>query len=180
MTTLRHLLARLTLRERVLVTAFLWVMVILWSHFAFRHFGATRREFTTLGHRLAEHQIWLDGSDQIENDLTVARGRLDPTRTFSSIQLVGQVDALARRLDGLSFSISSPTTEASEIFQVHSVRVELRRASLTEVARYLQAVHQESPYLGLERLQLSAYRPDPRQVDAVLEIGSFELSDDAL
>jgi len=180
MARLRRLLARLSLRERVLVTAFLWVMVLLWSHFAFRQLGETRRSFNDVGNRLAEQQIWLDRAGEIETNLAGARGRLDPARTFSAVRLVGKVDALARTLPGLTFSVSSPTTERSEIFRVHSVRVELRRAGLADVANYLKAIHDESPYLGLERLQLSAYRPDPRQVDAVLEIGSFELTDDAL
>lgn len=180
MARLRQLLARMTVRERVLVTAFLWVMVLLWSHFAFRQLGDARRLHGDLGHRLAEQQIWLDRASDIERDLNLARSRLDPARTFTAVRLVGKVDALARSLPGLTFSVSSPTTERSEIFRVHSVRVELRRAGLADIAAYLQAIQDESPYLGLERIQLSAYRPDPRQVDAVLEIGSFELTDDAL
>ena len=176
----RAFLAARTNRERVLLGAFVWVVVILVASVLLRGARETVRDVGTTTRERAGQQVWLDAAPEIEAGLGEARERLDPERTFTAAQLIGRVDALARRVEGLQFSIATPTTRRGPIFHQHAVRIEIRRSSLDKLVDLAQAIQAESPYLGLERAQISANRNDPRLLDAVFEIGSFELVDDAL
>ncbi len=174
MNLIKALFNGLSLRERFLLLAFLWVGLLLWAGGLINHYQDERERFHRVGVDLERQAHWFEEKEHIDERLWSALERLDPARTYNSTQLSGRLDSIARETS-LSFDISSPSTQESDIFSIHSVRIQVRRAKIDDLIAFDAAVKQEFPYLGLEGFQINAPSRDPRQLDAVFQIFSFEL-----
>lgn len=170
----RQFFQSVTLRERILLAAFLWCLVLLWSSALMKDYARLGSRFKSAGAVLKEQQLWLEQKDETKAQLKAALDRLDPKRTFSGSRLTGMIDDMAREAK-LNFSLHSPITEEGDIFDVHTVRIQIRDAGLRELIAFDRKIKRESPYMGLDRVEISADRRDPRQLDVRYDISSFEL-----
>lgn len=169
----------LNVRERALLTLFIWVILFAWAVVLI---GATRTTWSAWqrsGGFLQANTELLERGPQIRAELETARAGVDNARTFSAQQLVGTIDGLARD-QNLRFDISAPSTEESDLFSFHTVRVELKRAQLRELEDFEAAILAMNPYVDLAEFRLVANRRDPRFLDATFAVESFELKEDAL
>ena len=176
----RQIFNALSLRERYLMAGFVWVMVLIWLASLLGSFQQTWRTFSLNGDLLTTFQSTIEQAGQAEVLLKDARKGLDGSKTFSAAQLVGRLDSLARENEVTSFDISTPSTVESELFSFHNVRLSIKRARNSELIRFDQAVKAYSPYIALGSFQVSANKRDPRFLDAVFELVSFELKEEAL
>ncbi|MGC9449891.1 MAG: hypothetical protein ACP5I4_00470 [Oceanipulchritudo sp.] len=176
----RQVFNALSLRERYLLALFVWALLLVWIlglledlQQSWNDFSLNRQLLQTFGDTLAQ-------SDQAEALLNSARAGLDGSKTFSASQLVGRLDSLARENEVSSFDISTPSTVESQLFSFHNVRLSIKRARIGELIRFDQAVKAYSPYIALGDFQITANKRDPRFLDAVFELVSFELKEEAL
>ena len=170
----RQFFQTISLRERILLSAIIWSLVLLWGSALMKDYASLRSAMATTGAALQDQKLWLDQKSELEGQLKVALQRLDPEKSFSSSRLTGKIDDLAREAE-LNFSLNSPVTEKGEIFDIHSVRIQIRKAGLTELVQFDRKIKRESPYLGLDRVEITADRRDPRFLDVQYVISSFEL-----
>lgn len=177
MGTFRFIFERLSLRERLLLIAFLLLGLLMW-------FGALSRQLRyafeqNRDHRniLQLHAVLLDNEEFIAERLRTARQGLDSSKTFSSEDLFGKVDTLVRTF-ALNAEISSPQGREDEIFSTYAVRVTVKNATLHELLAFTQAIQAEAPYLNLTRFQVDPISRDPRRLNAQYEIESFEITQD--
>lgn len=176
----RQIFNALTLRERFLVALIVWVLLLVWL---LGFLDSFRAQTTGLRLNLAlreSYEATLAQAVDAEQLLDSAREGLDGSKTFSSAQLVGKLDSLARANKIASFDISTPSTMETQLFSFHSVRFSIKQAQIADLIRFDQAVKAFSPYIALSDFQLSANKRDPRYLDAVFELLSFELKEDAL
>ena len=176
----RQIFNALTLRERFLVALITWVLLMVWL---LGFIDTVKMRYHDLRLDLAlrdSYEATLAQSADAELLLDSARQGLDGSKTFSSAQLVGKLDSLARENKVSSFDISTPSTQETQLFSFHSVRFSIKQAQIADLIRFDQAVKQFSPYIALSDFQLSASKRDPRYLDAVFELLSFELKEDAL
>jgi len=177
---IRQLFNAFSIRERYLVAIFIWAILLVWMLALVDSLQKTWRDFSTNGEVLERFTLLLDQADQAEVRLRNARQGLDSTKTYSAAQLSGRLDSLARENQVSSFDISTASTIESELFSFHNVRLSIKRAQIFELIRFEQAIKQYSPYIALGDFQITANKRDPRYLDAVFELVSFELKEEAL
>jgi len=129
--------------------------------------------------QLENQQTWFQSQDDIETRLQTSLERLDPKKTYNDTQLIGKIDTIARG-PKLNFDTASAITQEGDIFNIHSVRIVIKKAGLNELIEFDRKIKMESPYLGLERVQIVANKADPRLLDAQFVISSFELKTSTL
>lgn len=177
---IRQLFFSLSLRERILITAFIWVLVLAWLLGLLDSYGETSREFRNNKQTLSSFEQILEQSDMVEQMLREAREGLDSSRTFSGSQLVGHLDQLAREAGISSFDTNIPTTQETDLFSFHTVRLNIRNIQIEDLIAFDRQIKEDAPYIALTRFELVANRRDPRYLDAIFELASFELKEDAL
>ena len=177
---IRQLFNALSLRERYLLAIFLWALLLLWLLTLLESFQKTWNTFSINKQMMSAFTQTLAQSDEAEILLASARQGLDGSKTFSAAQLGGKLDSLARENEVSSFDISTPNTVDSQLFSFHSIRMNIKRARIGELIRFEQALKAYSPYIAMSDFQISANKRDPRYLDAVLELVSFELKEEAL
>ncbi len=170
---LRRLLETRNFRERALLGAFLWALVLLWLVVLMGSISSRYSALKGARMELRSQEAVISRADQIHARLEQARSVIDPARTFSSIRLSSSVDAMARQA-GLTADIGSPQKKESGIFNTSSIRVSVRGASLEQLVGFTQAVRSEAPYIAIRRFRMSADQRDPRNLNAEIEIESFE------
>ncbi len=176
---LHNLFNAISLRERVLLAAFVWVLLLLWFSSLWGNVRSERVTYRIQQNRLEDHNRTLAQASDAERELERARAGLDPRRTFTASQLSERLDGIARET-GVSFTITSPSTQESDIFNYHSVRVAIRQARIENLIQFDERLKRESPYISLGSFQITANTRDPRILDATFELSSFELKDAAI
>ena len=164
----------LSLRERTLLTVFLWVCIISWAGILLKSLKAKRIEFLKNASQIEYQKEVLTRQSDIDARMHAALERLDPGKAYSGSQLVERIDTIARGA-ALNFEITSPRTQEGNIFNIHSVRVQVKKAEIGELIEFDNKIKEESPYLGLERVKIVANKTNPRVLNADFEISSFEL-----
>lgn len=177
---LRQVFNILSLRERYLLAAFIWALLLMWGVFLLQSLKLTWNSFRSNQTSLRQFEETLALADAAEQLLRNARQGLDSSKTFSAAQLVGRLDSLARENEVSSFDISTPSTIESQLFTFNNVRLSIKRARIAELIRFEQAVKAYSPYIALGNFQITSNKRDPRFLDATFELVSFELKEEAL
>ncbi len=170
---LKPVFSQLSLREKVLVTLFLWSGILVWLTFSIDRVKDFLGGYTSVNQTLEKHQFLFDKQPEIESRLKGARDRFDPVRTVSSNELIGKIDAIARQ-SHLSPDITAPRTQDSDIFDIHTLRVRFKDASISDLIQFSQELKKEFPYIALESLQIKANKKDPARLNALFVITSFE------
>jgi len=170
----------LSVRERVLLLLVLGSLLLIWMTLLLEDLGSSVRTLQNQARTIENSKEAIAREEMAEELLAEARSGLDSGRTLSAAQLVGQLDSLARETELVRFDISSPSTQDTEIFSFHTVRLNIKRAQLEELIAFDLRIKEFAPYISLSGIQLSANKQDPRFLEATLELVSFELKDDAL
>ncbi|MEC7230527.1 MAG: hypothetical protein VXV91_04945 [Verrucomicrobiota bacterium] len=170
---------RMSLREKLLSLLFVLVILFLWSNNWLSRLSKlnTQRKLTEV--ELQTQQQWLDRSDLLTEQLSVALGRVDPSKTFAAAQLSGHIDNLIRS-SGLSADIDPVNTREGEIFNDHNLRVRLGRISIAQLIQINSMLQKETPYINIQSIRIQKDRRKPSQLDIRYEINSFDLKDPGL
>lgn len=162
-------------RERLLLTAFVWAVLLLCLigiassiSKGFRQLHMARAEVLTQDRIIAQ-------KNDIEKRLETARNSIDTNKTLGALQLSSTIDSLARDAS-LSANIASPVSKESSIFNTYSVRISCRNAPMENLLNFARSVRAKAPYLAIRRFKISADTHNPAQLSAELEIESFELN----
>ena len=107
---IRQLFNALSLRDRYLMALFIWALVLLWLLYLLEGFQKTWSTYTLNKQALSSFVDTIAQADEAQVLLAAARQGLDSNKTFSSAQLVGRLDSIARENEVTSFDISTPST----------------------------------------------------------------------
>ena len=176
----RQIFNAFSIRERYLVAIFIWALLLVWLLGLLDSFKESWRSYSLNSDLINSLEATLAQADEAKALLASAREGLDGSKTFSAAQLVGRLDSLARENKVSSFDLSTPSTQETQLFSFHNVRLSIKRARIAELIRFDQAVKEYSPYIALGDFQITANKRDPRFLDAVFELVSFELKEEAL
>ncbi|KAF0094435.1 MAG: hypothetical protein E1N59_1966 [Puniceicoccaceae bacterium 5H] len=179
MQPLIHWFQRMSLRERLLLVASVWVLLLVWLWLLLGKLSPEFHDFQRYGKVLDGQERKLTQAEDARQSYEQAIMNIDPQRTYNASQLFGRVDELVRD-DIPDFDINRAQTESSELFNFYRVRLSIDRASLEDLIAFDEKLKAESPYLTLTSFTLRSMPRDPRQLDATFEIASFELKTEAL
>lgn len=169
----------LALRHKLVLTGFVWFLLLYWLFAALESAVANYKVFDTTGGQLRNQSGVLANAEIAASNLQSALLTLDSGKTYSASQLAGKIDAIARAAN-LSFDLNPQGDESTDLFSFHTVRITIRRAQLSDLLLFERELMKESPYLALSSFQINALKRDPRNLDASLDITSFELKSGAL
>jgi hypothetical protein len=169
-----RILQVMSTRERVMLTAFLLVILLIWaSRLSDRwtEAGETLRE----ARRTVAHQaIWLSSANRFEAQLKETLAALDPEAMLDANGLTAFVDSYARE-HKLRHEMTAPQVRTGRVFTQSTVRVTFRNLSLEDLIRLQIAIDAKRPYLASEGLALAANRADPRLLNARMTLTSMQL-----
>jgi hypothetical protein len=165
------------IREKILLTALLALVGIVWLARVGRSGRAFWLEWRANAAVLQTQQQWLDNRANIEGSATKAVAHLDPARTFSSPRLLGELSTIADQV-GVRNNTSSEIlgTELANQFSVNTVQVAVRNADLPSLLNFYEALDKRAPYIGLEQFSLTVNPANPALLNAVMRVSSVEIN----
>ena len=172
---------RMTVREKLLLLLFLSAGILIWGNSWFKRISAWNLERKNAAAELEVQTTWLEHSDIYTEGLARALERVDPAKTYSSPQLSEKVDSLLRQAALVTQSnMDTVKTREGEIFNDHILRVRLSRISIAQLIKINSLLKEETPYINIQSVRITANRSKPEQLDARFEINSFDLKEETL
>ena len=173
--TWRALFLGRLLREKLLLVVFTAIGALWWlSAFSSRlnAFNQQQRR-TTL--TLKEQQQWLDNRKGIEISAEKAAAKLEPAKTLDGSRLLAAINTIAREAGLKNTSSVPPRTQSNGQFSVHSLDYSVLSADWDSLKKFYFTLQQRSPYIGIERVQLTA-DPAGAKLSLVLLVSSVEIT----
>ena len=164
------------LREKILLLAFTLLGAAIWLSGVGERLAAQVRAIRVTSTDLDVQQRWLSQRDRIEKEATLAVEHLDPSRSFDSVRLQGELNTLARSAGLSNYDVSDSRTVRSSQFSVHSVQFSARNSDMAALITFYQSLAQRAPYLGLEQFSLASNRSNPSQLSASWRVTSVEIA----
>jgi len=164
------------LREKILLVVFTLLGAAIWLSGVGERVAAQVRAIRVTSTDLDVQQRWLLQRDRIEKEATLAVEHLDPSRSFDSVRLQGELNTLARSAGLSNYDVSDSRTVRSSQFAVHSVQFSARNADLAALVTFYQSLAQRAPFLGLEQFSLASNRSNPSQLSASWRVTSVEIA----
>jgi len=175
----RALFQRLTSREKTLLCAFVWVILIICFAFALRDFRGFLGGWSSTGRSLEGQQGWIDMKPELDAALKGELEFYQSDQVLDRPALTGRVEQLATQ-SGISNFTYNTRSEDMAIHVVHTIRLNIRDTPMEELMAFDQAINGESPYINKVSVQLDADRRNSEMLDATIILNSFELKDGAL
>ncbi|MCS6242957.1 MAG: general secretion pathway protein GspM [Opitutus sp.] len=164
------------LREKILLLAFTLLGAAIWLSGVGERVAAQVRAIRVTSTDLDVQQRWLLQRDRIEKEATLAVEHLDPSRSFDSVRLQGELNMLARSAGLSNYDVSDSRTVRSSQFAVHSVQFSARNSDMGALIAFYQSLTQRAPYLGLEQFSLASNRANASQLSASWRVTSVEIA----
>lgn len=160
---------------------FIIVMLAIWTGSWMGRLSTWNNSRIATAANQMEQSLWLDRANDYANSARNAMERLDSSKTFGAAQLSGRIDNLLRKA-GLSTNadIDPVKSTQGEIFNEHTVRVQLKRISIAQMVQFNSLLRKESPYINQLNVRINANRRDREQLDVRFEIASLELISDSI
>lgn len=161
-------------REQILLTVFIALGAIIWIFAAIGHLRTQLQDWHTAQEDTASQKLWLERRAEIEARAASATKSLDPVKTLDATHLASEISAMARE-SGLTINTEPPRTTQTPELAIHSVQVTSRRATLSALIKFYQALSQRAPYLGLEQCSLLTERNSGGLLTATLQVSSVQV-----
>jgi hypothetical protein len=164
------------LREKILMLGFVLIGALIWLSGVSERVGVQWRAVKQTSTDLDVQRRWLLQRERIEKEATLAIENLDPSRSFDSVRLQGELNSLARAAGLSNYDVSDSRTTRTTQFAVHSVQFSARNADIGTLITFYQSLAQRAPYLGLEQFALASNRANPSQLTASWRVTSVEIA----
>jgi len=161
-------------REQVLLAVFVVFAGAIWIFAAVGHVRANQLDWRLAQRDIEDQQRWLARQGEIEARAATAIKSLDPTKTYDATRLASEISAIARDAN-LTINTEPPRSTQTPQLAIHSVQVTCRRAALSALIKFYQALNQRAPYLGLEQCSILVERNSGGLLTATLQVSSVEV-----
>ncbi len=163
-----------TLREKVLLIVFIWIILLIGLSLTLDGVSNSWQKIKTHWGTLSNQSFWLNNQNGIREQLEKALLSVNPSKTYNASKLIEFLDTQSRSL-GINYELSSPRTEVNDLFNIHSVNVNIRGASMKQLLELDTQIQQFFPNIILNSVLLNASRTNPALVDARFVVNSIEL-----
>jgi hypothetical protein len=160
-----------SMRERVLMLAFLAIGVLWWGSALLTRVRDNVRQWNEVANLAETQRLWSDQATSIAERSAQAASKLDAARTMSATQAYAEVDRLAQ---GLPHDMGAPRTDPTDNFAIHSLQITFRRVDMAGLVRFYEGIASRAPYVGIDQCTISADRSTPGMVNAVFRVYSVE------
>ena len=168
-----------SVRERVLMAAFLLIAVVTWGTSLLGRTRLLQIDYGTTVAELTDQVTWLKDKAQVDERTKKVTGLLDPSRTLNSSQAYAEVKSLAQE-QGLQPDITVVRPVGSKTdFSINSFQVNIRQTGLDPQVKFYRALSAKAPYLGIEAFSFSTNRGAPGLLTISLRVYSVEVLNSA-
>jgi hypothetical protein len=162
---------RFSMREKTLMVIFIWGILLFWGTKVSTHLSKALKDVQTQTKVLRNQADIISREGNIDLMLKEQQKKYQG-KTYNKNQLFERIEQLATRMKP---TLSTSQTQRGEIFNVHTVPVRFRDEPMALLMDFGEKLSRE-PFISLEKARVQADKKDPRKLDAVFEITSFELN----
>jgi len=165
----------MSLRERILLIAFIWVVLFIAFGYCMRWTSHNRSEWSQLTLLLNAQQELFAQRPTVEAQLDEMLLRFNREKTFSASKLNERVDELARSIELVFVNSGFIKTEHGVTVSLHTLTGFIKRKKIGQILEFEELLRAEYPYITLDNLKLTAETGNPEFLTARFVIKSFEL-----
>lgn len=165
------------LREKVLLLGLVAIAAVMWLSAVSTRVRTFWTEVSLTNTELETQRMVLSERESIQAAAKAAVEHLDPSRTFDSVRLQAELDAVARSV-GITrdTSIDDSQIAPGPQFSLNSVRFVIRNGQWEAIERFYAELAKRAPYIGIEEFTLVANQANPSQLTASLRVSSVEIT----
>lgn len=165
------------LREKVLLFGLTAIAAVMWLSAVSTRVRTFWIQAQTTSANLKEQKAWLGERDRIERDAKAAVQHLDPSRTFDTVRLQGELNAIAQSVGILKGTSANDTqTSTGPQFSINSVRFTLNNVGWIPLKQFYAELSKRAPYIGIEEFVVAGNRANPAQLNVSLRVSSVEIN----
>lgn len=180
---MRHLMKKLVsrykllnYREKFFPFIFVLFLSLFWISGCFKQSRSLFQDWKFTNAKIKNHRFWIRNKSIIETNLEKVLNVMDPQKTLSGANFAGEIEDIIRGY-GLSYSMSSPRTRNSDIFNIHTLQLHCENAKLADLVKLEEAIYQKKPYLSLEKVKLHGNLFNPELLEVDFSLCSLQLKD---
>lgn len=165
------------LREKLLLVGLISVAAAMWLSAVSTRVRTFWKEASMTSGELAVQRQWLGERVRIENEAKAAIHNLDPVKTFDSVRLQAELDAIARGVGvGRDAAIDDTQISPGPQFSLNSVRFIIRNTEWLPLVHFYEELSKRTPYIGIEEFSLARGPANPSQLTLSLRVSSVEIT----
>lgn len=166
----------LNYREKFFPFLFVLFLSLLWVSSCFKQTRSLFQDWKFNNAKIKNHRFWIRNKSIVEANLEKVLNVMDPQKTLSGATFAGEVEDIIRGY-GLNYSMSSPRTRNSDIFDIHTLQLHCENAKLADLIKLEEAIYQKKPYLSLEKVKLHGNLFNPELLEVDFSLCSLQLKD---
>jgi len=168
---------KMSLRERLMLIAFVWVFVLGWFGILTRKLGSLHTDINAVRHTLTNQSLVLSQQQTIHDNLGQILGRFDKANTIPAQQLFQMVAEFAKDSNLPNPSVQlQRVAQTSDIFKINTVTVHFSGASIHDLVDFASKIEDKTPYLAIDDMSLTPNPIRPDQLEASMRVSSLELN----
>ena len=167
-----------TPRERVMLLGLIGVALFIWLMSLTNNYRQLKTENDAATHAIAQNEIVLGTRDLVQRRLAEKARELDKSAEVSGTDLLSIIGALGAETQ-LKPESSRPTNKSQAPFDIISVRITLRNASLENLIEFDERISNEYPSVAVTEARFTPTSDDGMTLTASYEITSFLLQSSA-
>ena len=170
-----RILQSISSRERLMLSAFLTVMLLLWASSLWNRWNESSENLRQVEQVLGQQNVWIENAPIFEGQMRNVLSQLDRSEMLNAHELTGFIDTYARD-NNLRHELGTPSVGSGTVYRKTTLRVTFRNVELRQLIELHLALQEKKPYIAVEALALTANRADPRLLNARLQLSSIEIS----
>ncbi len=169
---------KMSMRERGMFIAFVWVIVLGWLGYLAHKIGHLRDDIKTVQTAATNQKLVLDQQNAIQTNLSQMFSRFDKANVIDAPHLFQMIAQFAKdsSLDGPNTSIQQQRSQTADIFTINTVSVHFSKASIHDLVNFASKIEDKTPYLAIDDISITPSPILPNQLDATLRVSSLELN----
>lgn len=166
----------LNYREKFLPFVFVLFLSLFWLSGCIKQTRTLFQNWKFTNAKIKNHRFWIRNKSTIETNLEKVLNVMDPEKTLSGANFAGEVENIIREY-GLNYSMSSPRTRSSDVFNIHTLQLHCEKAKMSDLIKLEEAIYQKNPYLSLEKVKIHGNLFNPELLEVDFSLCSLQLKD---
>lgn len=172
---LADLYARFSLREKRLLTLFVWVILVL---IGIELVKSSKRQLQAWSKNRTQQTLQamiLEREADYDLRLAAIQERFNPQLTLNESELRNRIESICLAMN-LRYQIESRLPQKEGSFSLHEVLLNLNKINMEALLAFHQETLKSSPYMRLDAMNLVPIRGNESQLNARFTFKSFEMA----
>ena len=171
---IRSFFIRISLREKILLTAFIWVLIGIFSSLIIQKARSNWAELSETRNFLQVQELILDREAAYDERFEAITKRFDGEFTLDETELRNRLEAICKNV-GVNYTLTGSPPRQEGNFSLYEASVFLNGVEMPELLAFYNDTVPEAPYMRLDALTLSPSQSTPSKLSAKFVFKSFEM-----